>query len=270
MSTYAASEASVQDGAPIELYDFYCGVSEWHYTSSEADFTDAESTLYTSTSISIPGDIESTEEDVRADIDIIVPRTNPVADLFRIIAPTRVVTVQIREVHRGESDYAPIWFGQILSAVHDGAEYKLKCSALSATEIRSGPTERVQKTCNNTLFDSRCGLDPADFDHATTVSAIVGSVVTVASVGAWPYAAGELVWIDGDGNTNSRFIESIATLDLTLQRPPYGLSVSDAVTLYPACDLSVNACLNTFNNLANMRARPHLTTKNAFGESVLG
>lgn len=264
MTSYAASEASVQDGAPLELFDFYCGVSEWHYTSSEADFTDAESTLYTSTAIS-RDDIESTEEDVRADLDLELPRNNPVADLFRIIAPTRVVTVQVREVHRGESDYASLWFGQVLSAVLDGATCKLKCSALSATEIRSGPTERVQKTCNNTLFDSRCGLDPDDFDHATTVSAIVGSVVTVASVGAWPYAAGELVWIDGDGNTNSRFIESIATLDLTLQRPPYGLSVSDAVTLYPACDLSMDTCLNTYNNLANMRARPHLTTKNAFG-----
>lgn len=268
MTTYAASEASIQDGAPIELYDFYCGVSEWHYTSSEADFTDAESTLYTSTAISIPDDIESTDEDVRADIDIIVPRTNPLAELFRIIAPTRVVTVQIREVHRGESDYAALWFGQILSAVQDGATYKLKCSALSASEIRSGPTERVQKTCNNTLFDSRCGLDPADFKHDTTVTAIVENIVTVASVGSGPYAAGELIWVDSDGNTNSRFIESIATLALTLQRPPYGLSVSDAVTLYPACNLSVDACLNTYNNLANMRARPHLTTKNAFDEAI--
>ncbi len=268
MTSYVDSEASVQDGAPIGLFDFYCGVNEWHYTSSGIDYEDnsgSPTVVYTSTSIDIPDDIESTSEEVRSDISIVVSRTNPIADLFRVIAPTRIITVQYREVHRGENDYAPLWFGQILSAVQDGANYKLKCSSLSASEIRSGPTERVQKTCNNTLFDSRCGLDPDAWKHDTVVDAIVNNVVTVDSLGAGPYSGGEFTWVDSDGNVNSRFIESLSGLDLSLQRPPYGLSVSDAVTVYPFCALSADVCLNTFNNLANMRGRPHLTTKNAFG-----
>lgn len=268
MTSYIDSEASVQDGAPIQLFDFYCGVSEWHFTSSETDYDDnsgSPTVTYTSTAIEIPDDIESTDEEVRADISIVVPHTNPIADLFRVIAPTRIVTVQVREVHRGETDYAPLWFGQILSAVQDGANYKLRCSSLSASEIRSGPTERVQMTCNNALFDSRCGLDPDAWKYDTVVDAIVDNVVTVNSLGAGPYSGGELIWIDSDGNTNSRFIESLSGLDLSLQRPPYGLSVSDAVTVYPFCALSADVCETTFNNLANMRARPHLTTKNVFG-----
>lgn len=271
MTTYADSEASVQDSAPIELYTFASGLSTWNYTSSEADYTDttvSPSVLYTSIPLE-RDDIEATEEEAREALNIDCPRTFPVVDLFRVIAPIAVVSVVVREVHRGESDFAVIWMGRVMSASIDGAKATLQCEPLTVSESRVGPNEVIQRSCGNTLFDANCGLDPAAWDHATTVTVIDGLNVTVDSLAALPYGGGEITWADGDGNTQSRFIESYTGLVLKLSRPLYGVSVSDAVVVYPGCAHDTNTCLNTYSNLTRYKGRPHLTTKNPMsGEGI--
>ena len=269
--TYDISEISTQDAAPVELYTFVKGNTVWRYTSSEADYIDTSvDPEETYTRMSIDHDaIETSAEELRNNLGLDVPRTMPLVQVFQVIAPTQVVSVTIREVHRGDGDIVTRWKGRVVSCEIDGATATLSCEPLSTSLKRQSLPDPIQIPCHRVLFVSRCGLNPDDWDHATTITAISGSTITVDSLDTLPYAGGEVIWEDDDGNAVSRFIESVTGLVLTLNRPFYDAVVTDAVVVFPGCDHSYSTCLDVYANLDNHGGRPHLTTKNPMnGQAV--
>lgn len=264
--SYDEAEISVQDSAPIELYTFYRGDRVWRYTSSETDYTDTTTDpdeVYTSASID-HGNIEATREDVRNNLDLVVPRTFEIAEFFRIIAPTTIISVVLREKHRSEDQIVVRWMGRALACDFDGSKATIHCEPISSSEKRDGLTLKVSRSCQWALFGDGCTLDRADWDLDTTVTAIDGSTLTVAALDAVPYAGGDIEWVDADGDTHIRFIESFddVTLTLTLNRPFYGIAVTDAVNLSPGCAHDMNTCDTVYSNSINYGGRPHMTTKN--------
>jgi hypothetical protein len=275
--SYDTYETSVQDGAPIELYTFVRGATVWSYTSSEVAYVDdSVDPAVTYACLSIDHDaIETSAEELRNNLELDVPRTMPLVEVFQVIAPTQVVTVYLRELHRGSGEIVPRWKGRVISCDINGGTATLSCEPLSTSLKRGSLPDLIQVPCNRVLFDARCGLDPDLWDHATTITAISGSALTVGSLGALdsstdlPYAGGEVIWTDDDGNPVSRFIESVSGLVLTLNRPLYDAAVSDAVVLLPGCDHSYATCRDIYGNLDNHGGRPHLSTKNPMsGQAV--
>ena len=259
--TYAAEEISVQSGAPVDLYEFAHGLSEYRYTSSEADFTLGADT-YTAIALERNA-VEASQEKARNTLKLTMPRTAAVAELFRVAPPSDTVTITVRRVHRGDTaSPVVVWMGRVLGCAFEGARATLNCEPITVSLARTGLRRVYTLSCPHVLYGAACGLAKASYDHATTVSSISGVTLTVASIGAFSYAGGFVEWTNDDGNVERRFIKSHASTALTLMQAFAGIATSDAVTLYPGCDHTLTTCDTTFGNALNYGGFPGIPQKN--------
>lgn len=281
--SYDSNELSVQSGAPVELYDFVQDVVEWHYTSAELLALTVGGTAYTSASIE-RDEIASTAEKARNTLKLTVPRNFAVAELFRVAPPSEVITVTVRRIHRADVSASPqdlvvMWVGRVLTCEFAGAKATLICEPITVSLARTGLRRVYQVTCPHVLYGEGCTLDKADFDHGTTVLALDGNDLTVATVASGvSYAGGFVTWVNDDGITERRFIETttaytygsptVTSAVLTLMQPFVGLSVSDAVTIYPGCDHTLDTCDTVFGNAENYGGQPYFPEKNPFAITV--
>ena len=277
--SYDAQELSIQSGAPVEIYTFTRDVVSWHYTSSETDYTDATvspSVVYTSSPLTRDA-VASTPEKAKNTVKLEVPRDFPVADLFRTSPPTEVINLTVRRVHRGDpTDIITIWIGRVLSCEFSGPKATLSCEPITVSLERTGLRRVYQVACPHVLYGGQCGLAKATYAHSTTIAALSGNDLTVATNdSAFSYGGGFIEWVNDDGITDRRFIESAALnanspqlLVLTLLQPFTGVSVSDNVTIYPGCDHTLSTCNSQFSNAANYGGMPFFPSKNPFTVSV--
>jgi uncharacterized phage protein (TIGR02218 family) len=281
--SYSANEISTQLGAPVELYDFAQGSVEWHYTSSEVVALTVTGETYTSAPIE-RSEIEASNEQARNALKLTVPRDFPVAELFRVAPPSEVISITVRRIHRDDTTASPqgvvvAWMGRVLSCEFSGAKATLQCEPITVSLARVGLRRVYQVACPHVLYGDGCELDKADWDHATTVAVLSGSDLTVATINtAHSYAGGFVTWVNDDGITERRFIESTATYFsgspqvegavLTLLQPFVGLSVSDSVVIYPGCDHTLTTCNTVFSNAVNYGGQPYFPEKNPFTVAV--
>lgn len=272
--SYDAKEISIQDGAPIELYDFSMGAVQWHFTSSAESFFDeaqSDAVEYSPAAISRTN-IASSPEDARNRMTMTVARTHEIAELFRISPPSETVGLIIRRVHAGDTtDIIAIWVGRVVGCSFEGAAAKLTCEPVLVSMKRSGLRRLYGRGCPHVLYGPACGLDKAGFAHSTTVDSIDGAVMTVTSIDVgFTYGGGFVEWVNDDGITDRRFITSADGSDLTLLMPFQGISASDPVTIYPGCNHTIATCDAVFGNVLNYGGQPFFPTKNPFrGDPVV-
>lgn len=263
--TYDARERSVQDGAPVEVYEFARNAKLWRFTSAEADLT-FEGDDYTSIPITRTA-IESSNEQARNALSLTVPRNLEVAALFRISPPTDVIAITVRRFHRSEEgDVAVVWIGRVLNVSFEGAKATMSCEPVSVSVKRQGLRRLYQKQCPHALYGPLpgCGVDMEDHRHDTTVTSISDVTVQVGSLLSKPYAGGFIQYEDVDGNFERRFIRSFTGTTLTINFPFQGLSPSDPVTVYPGCDHTMETCDTVYVNLPNYGGWPYTPHKNPF------
>jgi uncharacterized phage protein (TIGR02218 family) len=261
--SYDASEQSVQDGAPVELYTFARNSFEWLYTSAEADVA-VGSDVYTSAPLHRSA-IETTSEQARNNLTLQCARDFAIAELFRVAPPTDVISVTVKRFHRDDGEVAVIWKGRVLNASWNGAQAELHCEPISTSLNRIGLQRLCQNSCPHVLYGPGCNVDKASFQTDTTVTAVDGVDLTVTALGAYPYAGGFVEMTDGDGNLERRFIRSFSGLVLTLSRPFAAIAVTDAVSVYPGCDHTMATCDGTFSNILNYGGTPFIPRQNPFG-----
>jgi uncharacterized phage protein (TIGR02218 family) len=279
--TYDEAERSEQSGAPVELYLFTRNAFDlstpcvpasseqplYRYTSAEAAVQyDGEAWLPEPL---LRSSIEVTPEQARLPLEIRTRRDLPVCDLFRVAAPTDVVAVTVYRLHRDESpaDAIVLWTGRVLNCAWNGATAVLNCEPVSTSLRRPGLRRLYQKQCPHVLYGPLCGVERAAVSVEATVTAIDGMTVTVAGLDELPYGGGFVEWTTADGALERRFIKEASgspTDTLLLSRPPTGLEVDDAVTVYPGCDHTMSTCETVFNNLPNYGGFPFIPTKNPF------
>lgn len=268
--TFDIYERSEQDGAPVELYEFYHGNVVYRYTSSESDvIVDTES--YVSDPIrrsAIAISIEQPRNAIRLD----VRRNHPVAELFRVAPPMEPVGLIVKRYHRGDSDIGVVWVGRVLNASwQKTSTAQLNCEPASISVNRNGLGRYYQVPCPYALFNPNdCKVDKSLYAHATTISVISGLTITVGSVGSVPYPGGYVEWASPDSPDSPpvyqrRLITGRSGLVLTLNRAfSPDVVVTDAVTLYPGCDHKMSTCDVTFGNKLNYGGFMHMPKKNPF------
>lgn len=271
--TYDAREQSEQDGEPVEIYEFRRNAKVWRYTSAEQDVT-VDSEDYESASLQ-RSEISLSSERERDALTITCPRNFAIAELFRASPKTDVISVTVRRFHRGDSEVATIWKGEVLNAQWKRGKAELRCDPVTASVERVGLQRLCQRNCGWVLYSEKlasgagCGVDKEDHKIDTTVTAIDGAVITLAALLAKPYPGGFVEKEDADGNFELRFIESADGLDLTLTQPFEDLAPTDSVTAYPGCDHTMDTCNDEYDNLPNYGGMPHMTQKNPFGSDPL-
>lgn len=263
--TYDAREASVQSGAPVELFEFARGSLVFRYTSADADFEFGGETF-----VAAPlqrGKLETSSERARNALTIQCARDFEIADFYRVAPPTDIVSLIVRRVHRDDAGVAVIWHGRVLNCDWQGSVASLRCEPVTSSLRRPGLRRSYQRGCPHVLYqqgDGMCNVVRATHSTVTTVAAVSGLTLTVAALGAKPFAGGFVEWEVASGVIERRFIVSFSGLVLTLSQAFQGIAIADAVTVSPGCDHTQATCNGTYANGPNYGGFPFIPIINPF------
>lgn len=217
--------------------------------------------------------VESKNELQRASVELTMNITNPLAARYLSQPVDAVVTLTIFQQLDAVSGV--FWKGR-LSGVKgmSGGKVSLTFESVFTSLRRPGLRKRYQRPCPYALYGRGCFVDPEDFRFDTTVTAMSGLLVTVASVDGAPDARYRGGMIMGPDNVK-RYILDQTGLVLNLSRPYENLAAAFAlsgpgvpVSIYRGCAHNMAACLE-FDNLLNYGGFPWIPTKNPFGGSSI-
>lgn len=262
--TYAADEASVANGAPVEAYEFVGSATTWRYTSAIAAVT-VDGHSYTPLaglrrSLVAVGGTKDTPT-----LTVMLPIAATVVQNYVFGTPPRSLTLNVYRYQANSAAFEQIWTGEVASITPRGevAEAAVP-SSLGARLAMEVPSGTVRKTCAHFLYDARCRVDPTAFDLSTTVSTVSDRTIVVAGVGGHVdgyYRAGKIVR-DSDGE--SRAIISQIGTTILIASPFRALAGTNPVTLYAGCDHTHATCLAKFANLGNFGGFPTMPILNPF------
>lgn len=276
--TFEAKELSRAQGTPATLYHFAYGEDAAAYFA----YTDAEQ-LITFDGVAyqplpiMRGSIATQGTLDKAVLDIQLPTTSGLAELYKLYAPTRVVIVIVRQGHVGETDWPAIWVGRIINISRTGNQAVVSCEPVSTSMRRPGLRRHYQYGCMHALYGPQCKANRSAATTSSTVSSIAGNVVTLPSGwnGARPaakYAGGLLEWTTPEGNTEIRTIMRVVGNGLTINGLPIGLAIGTALLVSLGCNHTMDDCQTLFvetgtglSNIVNYGGQPWIPTTNPIG-----
>lgn len=264
MTTYSIIETSQLDGEPVELYRFsYTGIDYCHTSGDEVVVYDGHT--YTPLPIT-RGSISPAADRGKSSLTLNVPRTFPLADVFRISPPSEVVNLTIYRRHRSVEAYEVYWSGRMTDMKLDSFGVEITCESLLASLQRSILTRQYSRGCAFLLYGTSCGVSKAANQVLSTTSAVTGNVVTSALAQAVGFFAGGTLEYNNaiTGSQESRFVVDFSAGVFTLDRTAYGLLAGMNFSAYPGCDHSYDSCRDKFSNNARYGGFPNIPSKNPF------
>lgn len=257
----------------VETYDFYRGTRHWRITDGQRPVV-LEGLTYSV----LPGlqrkRIADSIEEGRNALELTVPGTFDLLDLFRPFPPMARIHVNWKRIRVSDSVIASAWMG-VVSSVDDAdpSWSTIYCQTL-ASAMASGRGGVWQVPCWKALYSVHaelgCNVDMDAFKVDGVLSAVSSTQIESAALALhgdnW-FSGGLVSWLDSSGEREFRFIRtqigSVATL-LT----PLPLPAGSAVSFLPGCDHSLQTCHTKFNNALNHGGVHTMPNKNAFKEAV--
>lgn len=270
--SFNSIESDAERGQPVELYKFVYGTGEnaaYRYTNADANIPfaepDQDAKVYIATAIGRESYRSNGKTD-NANMNIRVPLTTDVSDLFLSYPPTQPVTVTIRQGHHGDPEFLVVWIGKVLSTAREGDESVLTCSSTIVSTKRPGLKQNYQYGCPYVLFSEECGASMFAATLTAKVVAISNGALTLEAgwAGTFPYtdfAGGMLRWTTGMG-TEYRSILKVSTAGIiTFIGVLRGIEVGDTIGIIRGCDHKMTGC-NKHDNINNYGGQPWIPTKN--------
>lgn len=263
--SFDLQERSDQGGAPVQIVRFTIGALERRYTSADVDqVIDGE--IYTSIALQIPK-LEATPEMVRNSIQITLPRTNPIAEYYRITPPSTVIALTISRFHRTDdaTELAVEWIGRVVNCRFSGPTAEMLCEPVSTSARRNGLGDVYSINCPYPFGGPDCGVDRNSFGVTTSIGTVNGLLVTVTGLDpARSWAGGDVIWMDGEGLPQTRYIDAFdGDVELTLTIPFQGIAPGASVLVRPACRQTTADC-ESYGNQPNYGGEPLIPTQNPF------
>jgi len=267
-------------GQPVELYVFQRGGQVWRYTDRQRAIT-VNGFTYEPATITRAPQTDSAEE-ARSTITVTLDRAVPVvAALLQGTPGYRRTTLAISRFQPGATDMAVIGRGDIASVRQKGETVEVTVSQIGYLLQLAVPRLTFQGTCNHTVYDPFCGIDPTPFTFTGTVAGVLapgavggspdgyGIQFTVATSPAEfgdadYFAAGYLIAGDQAAFVVSHTIASGTALLVLLGPLPPALILGASVLCVAGCDRSQETCIAKFNNLANFFGFPLMPTRDPF------
>jgi len=260
-------ENSVFGGRPIVLFRFVIGSTVWRYTSSGRDFVYNGET-YSAAPIKHEN-FEVSQDTLKSDLNIIMPRTLDVVSRYIVYPPENVTYLTVYRIHRGDSEAMICWQGSVTARTLDGDEANVQCESLSA-QIRQTGLVRMSRYCRHVLYSAQCGLVASEWAvRLREVTSDGSRVLTHADlanqVDGW-WSGGYVALDTGE----KRMIVAHSGTSVTLHYAlPNISSEGVTATFYAGCDLTIATCKTKFNNIANFGGGPTIPQDNPFtGDKV--
>ncbi|KOE63938.1 phage BR0599 family protein [Aggregatibacter actinomycetemcomitans] len=264
--SYSDITKSVSDGQPITLYQFTRGENEkiWRFCDADMDI-EVNNEKWIATAIS------HSRDGSRENVAVTLPSNNPVAQLYRGIAPSQTVKLMIMRLHWQDREIRVVWVGTIIEAKRpDVHQTQLISAGLSATMKSAGLRLTWGRNCPYALYDYDCKVNPKNFVvSGLTVKAMTGTTITVDIPQELPqgwFNAGFIEWLD-DGVRETRAVKTHQNNELTLIGGTQKLQVGTVIKVYPGCDGRASTCLNKFKNMLNFGGIPHMPNKSPYDGS---
>lgn len=133
----------------------------------------------------------------------------------------------------------------------------------SDLELLNAPLPRnvYAASCTNTLYDTVCQLNSANFAVVGNVSNTSTKfvVTTNLTANAGYYDQGVVTFTAGTNNGAVRTVKNYANAQLTLAYPLVNTpQIGDTFTVRPGCDKSLTTCNSKFNNVVHFRGFPFI------------
>lgn len=269
-------EKSRSLGEPVNLFRFVYGPQP----EDSHCYTDAEVPLVFDGRVYYPnaiarGDVHTSGTTDKSTLEIAIPNTDPVAELFRVYPPSYSVAVFVWQGHIGAEDFALQWSGKVLSCSREGAlEAKLTCEPAAVSLQRIGLRRHYQYMCPHVLYGDQCRASKAAATIAVEPEFVSGRQVrlNILLENYDHYAGGLLEWENDAGLTEYRTILSVdiagGRTRFTLSGVVRGLSVGEMAAASKGCAHNLNACALVHNNVPNYGGQPFIPTKNPLGRTT--
>lgn len=267
--SYLSYEIEQWLGKPIECFKFQCGNNFYYYTSSSRDYT-LGGFSYLKTAIS-RGSYETSQDTLKADIDIKIAKTADVVALYIPSPPENVVNLTLYRIHKGDTEAIVYWKGRITSCSVSGREATLKGESVFTMLKRMGLKTHYQIPCPHTLYDSHCTIVKSDYAVRSSGVLDIGG----AQLSHSDLASKEDGWWNGGwaelDTGEKRMIIAHTSSTITLNYQFVDFPTTGAyVTFYPGCDSLIATCNSKFNNILNFGGFPYIPTDNLFtGDKVM-
>ena len=272
--SYESYDLSTQDASPVHLFQFLLDGSYTRFTN-HPNAVDALNETWQPANITL-GDIETTEDINKNNLDLSLPRDNSFASQFLTDAQDSLCTVTVFRGYQNDpaAEWIAYWKGRVANNRLRRNEITLNCESIFTSMKRPGIRGKMSKLCRHVHYGRGCNLDPHDSaSDALYVEDIVSDVsadgltLTIDAAALQSngfYRAGMVMAPDGV----FRFIRAHTGNQITISQPHVGFVSSDYVRLYRGCDRTTTACLAQ-NNLDNHGGFPYTPTVNPLGGTRL-
>lgn len=219
------------------------------------------------------GGIQSKSELSKASLDVRIALDHALAQALLTAWAETVTTLTVFSKRTAATDV--IWKGRLSTIVPEDDHVKMVFESIYTSMRRPGLRARYLKSCRHALYGRGCGLDPAPFAVAATVSAITGLTVTSAAADALAdgyFTGGMLAAPDGTFSYISKHVGAALTMNRISGNLAAAFASSGpglAVTLYPGCDKSYLTCEGKFLNDDNYGGFDYIPEKNPMGGSSI-
>ena len=261
--------------ADIELYAFTAGLKTYRYTDALLPAT-WETHTYAAEPIK-RGRIVMTQDLEKATLDITVPLTLPLLDLFRPNPPLQKIDVTVTRITRGVTTFDPIrgtprvlWRGTLGNIDNGMHTASLKVLTRAAAQSNTGLRRKWQKSSAYGPYTPQGRVSLSSVRVDGTVTTVAPRSVQVPAAAGKPdgWFAGGVLEFTAAGDTLRRFIVSHVGDTLTLLTAP-ALPVGTAVHLYPGCDGSIDDWQAKFGDVQDFGGQPYIPTTNPFGPAKI-
>lgn len=255
--SYDATENSVQDGQPRELYKFVVGTTTYRYTSAQ-ETLEITSGVGGSSEAYLPLEIERTDTEqgkelARQAITVTVPRASDIANQFVAFVPSKRIFLTIYRTHAGGADYVQLWKGRVRSVTwKEGGIAELEGAPTLMSLKRQGLRKNFGSSCQHALYDGGCGVLKADYATSVLVSAVDTTTITgtgeitATSTADW-FVSGYAERANGE----IRFVIMQSGDTVEVLFPFTALSPGETITIYAGCKRDIQTCFDKFNTAEN-------------------
>lgn len=250
--SYDVNERSVQDGAPIELYEFRApGYTPYRYTSAPVPIT-RQGFLFTPKAMNRSRLKVATHDSDDHYLEITLPANDPYIQTFGVQIAPPGLELLIYRYHAGDTPESALalWLGPVTAITISGDTATVRTSSAFGA-ILSGnlPSVYFQAPCNWTLYDAQCKVDRDLWSFTAEVVAVVANVVTL---NAWDTDFDAVSFLGGEivipRNGERRMIAIRSAEDVTVSFPFSDMRIGDEVRLSAGCNHSFEDCRDKFNN----------------------
>lgn len=281
--SFDARDQSREHGMPVNLIQFRYGVagpSVYGYTDAEQVII-KDNVVFVPTPIDTPG-VQASGSLDRKTLNLRLPSTTEVAQLFRAYPPSYPVTMTIFRGHLTDDDspieYRAIWVGRVLNGKHEGDGSHLcmlTCEPVATSLRRAGLRRRYQYLCPHVLYGRKCGANKGAVTFSV-VCTFKGDADVTLNAGWVPddmipnFSGGVIEWTTANGNVEVRTILEIETDSdshvVQMTGPPTDIVIGvTSLRLSLGCNHQMDHCLTLHNNIANFGGFPWIPVSNPIG-----